>query len=253
MLGCAYEFEKIITVLPELEINITPEIICPGGPFETSVFSEREINNYLWGNGTTSDILPVAAPGIYSVRASDGYCTAYDTLEVKFLTDILGNKNPIILQNDTTVCEVHLPHVLKINSDYSDIFYVNNDTVFNGEYILNKSGAYLIETEIENCHFSKIFNLKTSDCEPQIYLPNIFSPNGDGINDEFFPQGNDFAIITLKIFDRWGGLRYDGAGSAARWSPGSAVAEGAYVYLLVYKNMLTGEVKQASGGVVLVR
>ncbi|MEZ4954829.1 MAG: gliding motility-associated C-terminal domain-containing protein [Saprospiraceae bacterium] len=253
VLGCAYEAEKTITVLPELEINITPETICPDGPQELSVFSARILREYIWADGSTNQMLLIDTAGVYSVQASDGFCTASDTLAVIFLEDIIGNSNPIETPADTTVCEINLPYFLKIKSVFSEVYFVNNDSVFNGEYILNKSGAYLISTEIDGCYFSKTFNLKTSECVPQIFFPNIFSPNSDGINDEFFPQGNDFEIVFLKVFDRWGGLRYDGAGINAKWSPGKEVAEGAYVYLLKYKNVLTGETAQASGEVVLVR
>ena len=254
VLGCAYEFEKNITVLPEIKVEITPLHLCPNEPQEIIAISDYPNLHYLWSTGDETATTLIKQSGTYSVQADiDGGCLASDTADVFLVADLLGFENPIELPADTVLCDNDLPFLLNIKSNFTDVFYVNNGTVFNGEYILHKSGAYLIETEIEGCRFSKTFNLKTDDCVPQIYFPNIFSPNGDGINDEFYPLGNDFAIITLKIFDRWGGLRYDGAGSAARWSPGSAVAEGAYVYLLVYKNMLTGEVKQASGGVVLVR
>ena len=42
------------------------------------------------------------------------------------------------------------------------------------------------------------------DCETEIFIPNVFSPNGDGINDFFFPQGVNFNIKSIKIYNRWG-------------------------------------------------
>ncbi|MEK7256126.1 MAG: gliding motility-associated C-terminal domain-containing protein, partial [Bacteroidota bacterium] len=44
----------------------------------------------------------------------------------------------------------------------------------------------------------------------QVYAPNVFSPNGDGINDRFFLQGNDFiSVKSLRIFSRWGELVFE--------------------------------------------
>jgi gliding motility-associated-like protein len=46
-----------------------------------------------------------------------------------------------------------------------------------------------------------------------IFAPNVFSPNVDGINDEFFISGDSRSvekISYLRIFDRWGSLVFDG-------------------------------------------
>lgn len=55
------------------------------------------------------------------------------------------------------------------------------------------------------------FNLSCAE-EPGIYIPNSFSPNGDGINDRFQifrGEGMDAQIKSYLIFNRWGGLIYE--------------------------------------------
>lgn len=43
-----------------------------------------------------------------------------------------------------------------------------------------------------------------------IYIPNTFSPNGDGVNDVFYPRGKGiFGIKSIRIFSRWGELVYE--------------------------------------------
>jgi gliding motility-associated-like protein len=44
-----------------------------------------------------------------------------------------------------------------------------------------------------------------------IYIPNVFSPDGDGINDFFYIQGGPASdgIEVLRIFDRWGAVVYE--------------------------------------------
>ena len=38
-----------------------------------------------------------------------------------------------------------------------------------------------------------------------VFVPDLFSPNGDGVNDIFYPRGNGlFKVKGLKIFNRWG-------------------------------------------------
>jgi gliding motility-associated-like protein len=49
-----------------------------------------------------------------------------------------------------------------------------------------------------------------------IFIPNTFSPNGDGANDVFYPRGTGlFNIKTLRIFNRWGEVVFEKGGFAA--------------------------------------
>jgi len=60
-----------------------------------------------------------------------------------------------------------------------------------------------------------------------IYVPNVFSPDGDGINDQFYPIGpksEDFSY-EMQIFDGWGNLIYQGK----EWD-GVDAEPGVYVY-----------------------
>ena len=252
VLGCSYSFEKNITVLPPLEVAIAPETLCPDNE-EVMAVADRMLTTYQWNTGGISPTLPITASGMYSVQVSDGHCTATDTAEVLLVSDIIGFANPILLPTDTTVCEGHLPFLLEMESGYTDVFSVNGDSVFNGEHLLNTGGSYPVFAEVSGCPFTHIFSLETDDCKAAIYFPTVFSPNNDGINDVFFPQGKGFEAVALKVFDRWGGLLYDGAGSGAAWSPSADVSQGMYAYLFFYKNGLTGEVVQEAGEVVLVR
>lgn len=58
-----------------------------------------------------------------------------------------------------------------------------------------------------------------------IYIPNVFSPNGDGVNDFFFASGGPAAerIEIMRVFNRWGGIVFEGTDIAlgeeeAGWS-----------------------------------
>lgn len=54
-----------------------------------------------------------------------------------------------------------------------------------------------------------------------IYAPNVFSPNGDGLNDYFILYGGRAAksILTMRVFDRWGGLVFEGKDLALNEEP----------------------------------
>ena len=92
------------------------------------------------------------------------------------------------------------------------------------------------------------------------YAPNSFSPNNDGINDEFEIAYNPEVLpSSLQIYDRWGGLRFEQRqGDALRWDgrsnhDGHLMESGVYVYVLHYQNRRTAETKQKSGDVTLWR
>ena len=43
-----------------------------------------------------------------------------------------------------------------------------------------------------------------------VFVPNTFSPNGDGANDIFYPRGSGiFKILNLKVFNRWGEVVFE--------------------------------------------
>ncbi|MGB3547457.1 MAG: gliding motility-associated C-terminal domain-containing protein [Saprospiraceae bacterium] len=91
------------------------------------------------------------------------------------------------------------------------------------------------------------------------YLPNAFSPNGDGINDCFqplFPAGLEFLTYNLTIFNRWGAPVYSSTSPQACWNGtfrGKSAQAGVYVWMLESVNAVCRETDSRSGSVTLVR
>jgi len=47
-------------------------------------------------------------------------------------------------------------------------------------------------------------------CKGQnLFIPNTFSPNGDGMNDYFYPRGKGFSVKSFRVFSRWGAIVYE--------------------------------------------
>jgi len=85
---------------------------------------------------------------------------------------------------------------------------------------------------------SQTIRIPAEDC-CRIYLPNAFSPNGDGINDYFlpFPHSCLFSDYNLKLFSRWGELVFESADPALGWNGkfrSKPLPEGAFIYQLLY-------------------
>jgi gliding motility-associated-like protein len=75
-------------------------------------------------------------------------------------------------------------------------------------HIYSEPGYYciqLIATNSYNC-IDTISKCLTIEPNSSLYIPNAFTPNGDGHNDTFFAKGENIFDFEMRIFDRWGNL-----------------------------------------------
>jgi len=94
-------------------------------------------------------------------------------------------------------------------------------------------------TDIRGCFATAIFRLLVRSPQINIFIPNIFTPNGDGVNDGFtLFTDNQVNIDQFMIFDRWGNLMFEARNIPPNapemgWdgmNKGQRVNEGVYVY-----------------------
>ncbi|OAV44070.1 gliding motility-associated C-terminal domain-containing protein [Lewinella sp. 4G2] len=89
------------------------------------------------------------------------------------------------------------------------------------------------------------------------YFPTAFSPNGDGRNDRYqiFPGRGVRRVVDFKVYDRWGGLRYEARDGAVAWDGqvnGEIAAVGVYAYFGVLE-LDDGREELVEGSFVLMR
>lgn len=104
------------------------------------------------------------------------------------------------------------------------------------------------------------FGCKYSDetlilVEGSLYIPNAFTPNGDGINDFFGPEAIDVSRYSLKIFNRWGEIIFTSNNLKNSWDgtfKGKTVQNDVYVYQLNYE-FNTGKTGNVVGRVTLIQ
>jgi len=141
---------------------------------------------------------------------------------------------------------------------------LRNGQVANANEPLDKlaGGTYqLVLLDVAGCTDTLQVNVPVSNCP--VYFSNAFSPNGDGVNDTFFPQSADnsaIQILRFQIFDRWGGLVFQQENGPLRdprfaWDGrrrGEFLGAGSYVYFLEI-TFADGAGALLSGAVMLVR
>ena len=111
-------------------------------------------------------------------------------------------------------------------------------------------------THITGCIYTRSFNI-TIDNTISWDIPNIFTPDGDGINDNWtFPVPKDVNILSCTIFDRWGEKIYhSGNNNQINWDgtfKGGRVMNGVYIYVIEYEDS-EGEKKVLAGDLTVVR
>ena len=109
---------------------------------------------------------------------------------------------------------------------------------------------------VSGCTFESNFNIRIKEVQEDLYIPNIFSPNGDGQNDEWNIYTTDnIEIISLKVLDRWGNLVHSSQSNHTKWDGRSGsrfVVQGVYIYQLHYTDNF-GEKHIQKGDITLIR
>ncbi len=229
---------------------------CDGGSVELYA---GDFDTYLWSTGDTVSTITVDASGIYNVMVTDTItgCEGFDMMQITEIPPVIVNVEPSALNlelgTDTTV-SVQFPNP-NLSYEWSgpDGFMADGSSfVFNA----TEPGTYsyfVSATTPEGCHETATVVIIVTDSSIFAF-PNAFSPNNDGLNDDFGPLTNgSISIETFKVFNRWGELVHDNP--AARWDGtfrGEKQPTEVYVYMIVLKTLDNKE-KTFTGDVWLAR
>ena len=148
----------------------------------------------------------------------------------------------------------------RIESDTADPYYIFTDKSSNGsqfEWFLNGTSAstnkvWVANLESDQLHLIKLIVKSSDNCVDSIIrevdavpayflaIPNAFTPNGDGLNDFFGPEGYSRATaFELYIYDRWGKLVFQSKDISKKWDGkinGVSASDGFYPYKVMVKD-----------------
>ena len=96
----------------------------------------------------------------------------------------------------------------------------------------------LTATDNVGCKDTATVYITVKDVPTVVVIPNIFSPNGDNINEQFYITATGISNLECKIYDRWGLLLYSWSGLDGSWDGktkgGTNCSEGTYFYIVTY-------------------
>ena len=142
-------------------------------------------------------------------------------------------KPEVNIVSDTLLCDGE-QLLLDVFSEKAS--YKWNTGATSSSILITTPGLFIVEV-IHSCGVIKTESKVAFEvCETNVFMPNAFSPNGDGKNDTFFPEGKNFEIIYFQVFNRWGELIYNHPSPWDGKHNGQIVQTGTYVYYIEYKN-----------------
>lgn len=103
-------------------------------------------------------------------------------------------------------------------------------------YLFSEPGSYRVVCKVNNSFCtSDSMEVTVAIAESYLAVPNVFTPNGDGKNDEFRVAYRSLREFHCWVYNRWGHLVYESVDPAKGWDGtinGSPAAEGAYFYVI---------------------
>ena len=138
---------------------------------------------------------------------------------------------------------------------YKDGALILTRTEQNHQYTFTESGNYIVKLKVSNsfCTDSALVDIKVS--ESQIVAPKIFTPNGDGFNDEFRVAYKSIVKFQATIVNRWGRVIFKWTDPAKGWDGkinGKPAPEGTYFYIITAKGS-DGKIYPLKGHINLLR
>jgi len=230
-------------------------LLCPGTLYELDATWENGIA-YLWQDGFTGAVYTVTEPGIYEVQIT-GACDEMGSAMVEVIYD--QAELALDLGVDSLLCEEDGFYVLDAAHENA-LNYQWGDGSTNPTLQVVESGIYNVTISDDCTSLTDEIALDFTNCTIcNVFVPNAFSPNFDGYNDDFRPYSNCLLQnYSLKIFNRWGALIFETSDIETGWNGrfrNKDIDEGVYIYLLEFEFNQMGEVikKTLSGDVTAVK
>lgn len=256
---CGAVYDSIAIDVIEIEAEAWNDtIVCPGDP--AIIYASGGVSYTWFPAGTVStpdDSMTYVTPQVptnYGVQVVDQFgCidTAYVFVDHFPLPWVIASPDFYGFIGDTIPMSASAGGL----GDFlwSPNEYLSCDTCSQVTSYTENNMSYTVTFTDENgCTASDVVNIYFDGI---LYVPNAFTPNGDGFNDLFRAEGGNINEFYLGIFNRWGELIFESEDMDIGWDgkyKGKFCQDGVYVWKIVYSDA-QGTKKALHGHVVLLR
>lgn len=223
-----------VTVILETELDV--EIVataleaCEGQTITLSISGSYD--NITWSNNASTSSITVNSTGVYSITVNTGGCTATDEVSILF------NPMPVANAGNDTISDCD-SGVALIGSGTGTLAWLPDPGLTIGtnpavaQAYPNQTMYFTLTATIGSCVATDQVLVEV-DCS-SIYIPNIFTPNGDGVNDFFQVDARGVSYYHLQIFNRWGEMLFESKDPKKVWNGGKQdyyAPDGVYFWTL---------------------
>jgi len=234
------------------------DILCPGDQLVLTATSNAPVT---WGNGSTGTTITVSTAGLYVATATNTCGSASAGLQVtaspltaSFTASPASGVAPLLVQFTNTSTQA--------STSAWDLGGEGTSTSTSPSFTFDEPGVYTVTlvTTDGDCVAEAQTNITVTTPGPGttsiITIPNVFSPNGDRVNDVLAINAVNIVSVEVFIFNRWGqkvnelnriGEVWDG-----RSMSGNVVPDGTYFYTAVAKGA-DGVDHELTGHITVVR
>jgi gliding motility-associated-like protein len=205
--------------------------------------------SHFWSTGQQTPVITVSQPGEYLVDISFG-CDHF-----MYSSNVAQGGVAVDLGEDRRACDGD--EVILVRPDRSDVEYLWNrvDTAISF-HVAQSAQVTLLSIDTLGCERSDTLRIDLTNCACQVFVPNAFTPNGDGINDVLsLVHDCDLIELDLTLFDRWGHVVFHTEDPGVSWDGATADKLDVYAFVLHYQwwNGQQDERRERHGSVTLVR
>lgn len=262
--GCTATSSAIVNEPLPIQLTLTPSPttcdIASDGSVVAQAVGGTPAYTFAWSTAETGMAITDLVPGTYSATVVDANgCTATNMVTVianPLFTVDAGVDTSVIRESSITL---NAAVIGGTSSSYAYVWLpeegLDDATSFSVEASPTETTTYTVWVvdQISGCQNGDEV-VVTVLPNAYLFVPNAFSPNGDGLNERFYPiTGDGVTVDALRVYNRWGELVYDGikeSGWDGTWN-GKVCPMAAYVYVCEYT--LEGASKQQVGNVTLMR
>lgn len=218
--GCTKQDTAFVRVSQPFNISINPKniSICSGDSIQLSV--NGGASKYIWqrnaslscSNCDNPIAKPVSSTTYYVIGHNNDTCySAIDSAKVIVLPPppiaVVRNED-ITVGSSAQLNATSNENVISWKWSPSDYLSCNNCS--NPVSTPKDSITYYVKaTDTNGCTNSDYVKINLICSGGVVFVPNTFTPNGDGINDVFYPRGKGVKIIHyFRVFNRWGKIVY---------------------------------------------
>jgi len=249
-LGCTSTVSTTVYQPADISSNLTPvDEGCPGsctGSITSSISGGIGPYLYTWNNGQlTSDISSLCA-GTYTVTVTDNHnCQKVINANVGTNSNILASCTAV---PSTGIIPLNVNFTFTGTGATSYLWDLGDgttSTLQDPQHIYDAAGTYNVVLIVstgapDNCQDTVTITI-VADLPSFLIVPNVFTPNGDNLNDDFHVKYQSITSFNCMIFNRWGKKIYEWSDVSKGWDGktegGKQCSDGVYYYILSAKGV----------------